>query len=184
VNEPPSVLSLGFHTAFLPRLVRSRLAPGKPAEGGTSFNSNMELTVALFVCMALLALGTPSAVRANSVLGWILAAVGAAGILFILYFSVAGQRGSKPCFREFRAWIFLALVVLGPSAALFWGSASHLSRGVLIGACAAGLLVGYAVGILAGYWSQRLGWISGLLDGLAGVSIAGMVVADIVILSG
>jgi len=183
VNERPSVLSLGFHTAFLPRLVRSRLAPGKPREGGTSFSSNMELTIALFVCMALLAVGIPSAVRANSVLGWILAVVGVAGILFILFSSVAAQRGSKPGFGEFRAWIFLALVVLGPSAALFWGSASHLSRGVLAGTCAAGLLAGYAAGILAGYWSQWLGWVSGLLDGLAGLAIAGMVVADIVLLS-
>jgi hypothetical protein len=184
MNEAPSMLSWEFHSAFFPRLLWSRLVPKKKTGEGTSFSSNMELTVALFVCLILLALGAPMAVRHNSLVGWIIGGAGMAGILFIFISSVVAQRGTRPTYDGFLIGIFFFFVFLGITAGLFWGSINHYSHGVETIAAALGLLAGYITGIFGGLWAQYLGWVSGLLNGLAGLGIIGMVIVDLVLLFG
>ena len=49
---------------------------------------------------------------------------------------------------------------------------------------AAGLVAGYVLGILAGLGLQYLGWIAEWLDSLALPACVGMIVVDLVLLSG
>lgn len=179
---PPSILSREFHTAFFPRLLWSRLLPQKKENEGTSFNSNMELTVVLFVCLILFALGALMAVERNSLVGWTLGAVGIAGILFIFISSVVAQRGTRPTYDSFLVGIFFFFVFLGLTVGLFLGAVNHYSRGVVISAGTLGLLAGYITGIFGGLWAQYLGWISGLVNGFAGLAIIGMFILDLILL--
>jgi hypothetical protein len=182
MNEPPGILSRDFHFGFLPRLLRSRLDPGKAKGGGTSFGSGPELTVALFVSLVLGALGAPMAAGGHPVAGWILCGAGLAGILFILLHSIRSQRGSRPSYDGFLAWIFLFFALGGPSAGWFWASVHHFPRAAGAGTAVLGFALGYAVGIAAGFWTQAIGWVSGLLNGLAGLAIVGILVVDVLLL--
>jgi hypothetical protein len=182
MNEPPSFLSWNFHTVFFPRLLCSRLRGMKKEGGAVSFGGHMELTVVLFVCLAALAFGARMAVGRNSLAGWILVTVGAAGSLFIFVSSVVARRGARLTYDGFLIWIFFFFVFLGLTAGLYWGLVNHFSRGVGIGADALGLMGGYVAGIGMGRWAQNLGWVSRLLDGFAGLAIIGLLVADMLLL--
>jgi len=182
MNEPPSVLSWEFHAVYFPRMLWSRLNLKKKEEKGVSFNSNMGLTVMLFVCLLALALGAGMAGGPYSPIGWILVALGTAGMLLILIFSFIAQQGTRPTYDDFLVWIFFFSVFLGLTAGLFLSSVNHYSRGAGLGVGALGLVAGYIAGIVAGRWAQILGWISGLLNGLAGLAIIGLIVLDILLL--
>ncbi len=180
----PSLLSLEFHAKFFPRLLRSRLSPKKNEPQGTSFSHNMELTaiVMVVVCLALLALGVPMALVQKSLLGWLLAIAGLIGIAYIIFNSTAAQRGQKPTFEKFHIWIFFFFVFLGFSAGLFITAVNHQPHLIVFTAGLLGILPGYVAGILAGLWAQSLGWVSGLLNGLAGLAIFGLVIVDMLML--
>lgn len=179
---PPSILSWEFHAVFFPGLLRSRLSPKKNEPQGTSFNHNMGLTAMVAASMALVALGLPIALGPNAIIGWPLAILGFIGILFILVNSIAGQNGLKPNYGDFHIWIFFFLVFLGFSGGLFLASANHQPRLLVFATGVLGILPGYAAGILAGLWAQLLGWVSGLLNGLAGIAIVGLVLVDLLML--
>ena len=178
----PSLSSLEFHTKFFPRLLWSRLSPQKNEPQGTSFSHNMGPTVMAVACMALLALGTPMGLIQKSILGWILAIAGLIGIAYIIFNSIAAQRGLKPTYEKFHIWIFFFFVFLGFSAGLFITSVNHQPHLIVFTAGLLGILPGYIVGILAGLWSQSLGWVSGLLNGLSGLAIFGLVIVDMLML--
>ena len=179
---PPSFLSWEFHTAFFPRLIWSRLRPKKAGEEGVSFSHNMELTVMVFVCMALLAFGVPMAVGSKSLLGWALVIVGLIGIGFIIFNSIAAQKGLRSTYEDFHIWIFLFFVFLGFSGGLFLTSVNHQPRLIVFAAGVLGILPGYIAGIPAGLWVQSLGWVSSILNGLAGIAIIGLVIVDMLML--
>jgi hypothetical protein len=175
---PPSLLSWEFHTAFFPRLLWSKLNP-KPAENqGTSFNSRMELTVLFFVFLVLLGAGTAMVLGKNFLWGSPLAILGLTGTAYIFFSSWAAQRGTKPSYDSFLIWIFFFLVFLGLTAGLFFTSVNHSSHFIVLGAGALGFLAGYFAGIFGGLWLQSLGWISGLLNVLAGSAIIGLIIVD------
>ncbi len=182
VIDPPSILSLKFHLHFFPRLLGSKLSPKKNEPQATSFNHNTGLTVMVAASMALVALGVPMALGPNALIGWVLAVLGLIGILFILVNSIAGQKGLQPNYDDFHIWIFFFFVFLGFSGGLFLTSVNHQPRLIVFAAGVLGILPGYAAGILAGLWAQLLGWVSGLLNGLAGVSIIGLVLIDLLML--
>ncbi len=177
-NDPPSLLSLQFHSDFFPRLLGSKLSPNKKEPPETSFNHNLGRTVMVFASMALLAFGVPLALGPNAMIGWPLVILGMIGILFILVDSIAGQKGLKPNFGDFHVWIFFFFVFLGFSGGLFLASVNHQPRPLVFAAGVLGIPPGYAAGIPAGLWSQNLGWVSGLLNGLAGAALIGLVVVD------
>ncbi len=180
--DTPSLLSLEFHTRFLPRLLRSRIFTEDTPGFHRSFNSNLGLTFLLFVCLLLGSFGIPMAVQQHSIIGWVLSGVGIAGFLFIFISSIIAQRGIRPSYENFQAWTFIFFLFLGFTVGLFISSANHSSHGIVLGASVSGILLGYGVGIFAGLWLQCLGWISGLLNGLAAVSIAGLIIVDMMML--
>jgi hypothetical protein len=180
--DPPSILSLKFHSAFFPRLLWSKLSPQKNEPQGTSFNHNMGLTVMVFASMALLALGVPMALGPNALVGWPLAILGFIGILFVLVNSIAGQKSLKPNYEDFHIWIFFFFVFLGLTGGLFLSSVNHQPRLIVFAIGLLGILPGYIAGILIGLWAQNLGWVSGLLNGLAGIAIIGLVIVDMLML--
>ena len=180
--SPPSLLSLEFHTSFFPRLLWSRLSPKKNEPQGVSFSHNTGLTVMVVACMALLALGVPMALIQKSIFGWVLLMVGLIGILYIIFNSIADQRDLKPTYEDFHLWIFFFLVLLGFSGGLFFTSVNHQPHLIVFAAGLLGILPGYILGILAGFWAQSLGWVSDLLNGLAGIAIFGLVIVDILMM--
>jgi|GEM_PF-6517998 len=95
------MLSWDFHSAFFPRLLWSRLHPKRKEEASVSFNSNMGLTVMLFVCILALALGTGMAGGRYAPIGWISLALGTAGVLLIVIFGFVAQRGTRPTYDGF-----------------------------------------------------------------------------------
>jgi hypothetical protein len=179
---PPRILSWEFHARFFPSLLWSRLSPKENRPQGVSFNHNLGLTLLTAASMALVALGAPMASGPNHLVGWIIAAVGLAGTLYILLNSILGQRGLKPSYDDFHIWIFFFFVFLGLSGGLFLTSVNHQPRLMVLAAGVLGILPGYMAGILAGFWAQALGWISGLLDGLAGLAIFGLVIVNLLML--
>ena len=74
-------------------------------------------------------------------------------------------------------------MVLAVSAGTFVGTVGHsLLSGLLVGL--GGLFAGYPLGILAGLWLQYLGWLSEMVNGLAWLAVIGMLLVDLVFLSG
>ena len=179
---PPSMLTWEFHFNFFPRLLWSKLAPKGATPQGTSFSHNMDLTIVTCVCMALLAVGAPLAFGPHALLGWPLVALGLIGLVYLLINSIAGQQGLRPSYDEFHLWIFFFFLFLGMSGGLILTAADHQPRPMVLAAGLLGLLPGYLTGLLAGFWAQRLGWISGLLNGLAGMAIFGLIIVDILML--
>ena len=176
--SPPGILTVDFHTRFFPKLLRSRIFMEETSGSSTSFTSNLEMTLGLFLCLLMSTFGTPMAVQQHSVFGWILLSLGIVGIIFIFISSLIAQWGVRPTFDNFLAWTFLFFLFLGFSAGLFLSSVNHWSHGIVLGASVLGILAGYGVGIFAGLWFQCLGWISGLLNGLAALLIVGLILVD------
>lgn len=185
-NITPKFLSIEFHTKFFPALLLKRLRPQKGGGSSpTSFVScgYMESAVGLTICIILAVIGLPSAMTRGSIVGWIVGGLGLAGILAIFILNVISRWGTPPDYDSFLVGIFFFFVATGITAGIFIGTLNHsLWLGVL--GSLAGLLAGYALGILAGLWFQYLGWIGVLLNTLAGVAIIGVVVLDLVLLLG
>lgn len=177
----PKFLSLEFHTRFFPSLLKSRLRPKERMR--TGFSPAMDHTVVLAVCFILVIIGLPSAVDNRSVLGWVLTGLGLAGFAALFIQSIASQWGEKPSYDDFLAGIFFFFITLGLTAGIFVGTMNHsLLLGLLVGS--AGLLAGYVLGIFAGLWFQHLGWLASMMNLIAGLAIIGMLVVDMVLLSG
>src|SRR5271170_7035857 len=140
---PPSILSWEFHTSFFPRLLWSRLNPKKDSEEGTSFNHNMGLTVSVALFLGLGAIGFPMIIGGHPFVGWALAILGLAGILFIFINSIAAQPGLRPTYEDFHLWTFFFLVCLGFTGGLFLGSVNHEPHLFVLAAGLLGILPGY-----------------------------------------
>lgn len=180
-TNAPKFLSLEFHTRYFPAMLLARLRSGGREE--TGFSSTLEHNIALAVCFMLLVLGLPGAASGGSILGWVLASIGAAGMVALLINSISARRGIPPSFDEFLIGIFVFFVFLGMTCGVFVGTLAHsLLLGLVCGFV--GLGAGYLLGILCGLWFQYLGWISAILNMLAGLAVVGMLVLDIVLLSG
>ena len=176
--SPPGILTFDFHTRFFPQLLRSRIFTEETSGSSTSFTSNLGMTLGLFLGLLLATFGIPLALQQHSIFGWILLSIGIVGIIFIFLSSLIAEWGIRPTFDNFLAWTFLFCLFLGFSAGLFLSSVNHASHGIVLGASVLGILAGYGVGIFAGLWLQCLGWISGLLNGLAALLIVGLILVD------
>jgi hypothetical protein len=177
----PKFFSVEFHARFFPAIIRNRLRPEERER--TAFSSTFEHYIVLAVCIILIFLGLPSAVNNNSFIGWIVGGAGAVGIIVLFIHSIVSGRGNPSEYGRFLTGVFFFFVTLGVSAGIFVGSLNHsLLTGLLLGS--AGILSGYFLGILAGLWFQYLGWLSGVLNGVAWLAVFGMLLVDIVILVG
>lgn len=181
-NKSPKFLSAEFHLKFFPVLVLSRF---KSKQERSSFVSHgfMETIIGIVVCLILVAIGAPSALRSNSVLGWILTGIGAAGLLFIFGLNISSRLKIPTSYDDFLIGIFFFFVALGLTSGVMVGTLNH---SLLLGLCvsAAGLAAGYLIGIFAGLFMQYLGHIAVILNGIAFAAIIGLVLVDIVLLSG
>ncbi len=179
-KNAPEFFSLEFHARFLPSLLWSRLRPRERSR--TGFAPGVDFIITFFVFCILIAIGIPYAIANKSILGWVTGGIGAAGILALLVRSVASSEG-PPSYDDFLIGVFSFFVVLGVTAGIFVGTLEHSLRlGLMVGL--GGLIAGYLLGILAGLWLQYLGWIALLVNGLAGLFVVGMILVDLVLLSG
>ena len=134
---------------------------------GTTFTSTMEMMISMAVCLILAALGIPPAVNRGSVAGWLAAVVGVGGILALLVLSVAAQWGTRSSYDNFLIGVFFFFLSLGIFIGIPVGMDSH-SFLLGVSASLAGLVGGYALGILAALGLQHLGWMAGIVNMLAG----------------
>jgi hypothetical protein len=127
-------------------------------------------------------LGIPGAVSRSSIIGWIAVGIGTAGIVALLINSILSRK-EPPSYDCFLPGIFFFFVVLGITSGIFAGTLEHsLPLGLLVGS--GGLIAGYLLGILAGLWFQYLGWLSAMVNALASLAVLGMLLVDLVLLSG
>ena len=179
-GKAPEFLSFEFHARFFPALLWSRLRPRE--RSGTGFAPGMEFLIAFFFFCILVVIGIPYGMTHRSILGWAAGGIGAAGILALFVRSIASREG-PPVYDDFLFGVFFFFVVLGLTAGIFVGTLEHsFPLGLLAGM--GGLIAGYLLGILAGLWFQYLGWIASLVNGLAALGVIGMVLVDLVLLSG
>lgn len=182
MNFPPKLLSIEFHTRFFPSLLWNRLRPRQRTEA--SFSSSLELYITLAVCIILVAIGAPSALAQGSIAGWIASGIGLAGLLAMIINSIASFWGKTPSYDDFLLGCFFFFLTAGPTAGIFISTLEHYPffLGLLISA--SGLAAGYALGIIAGFGLQYIGRLAALLDSLSYPAIIGMLVVDLVLLSG
>ena len=181
-NASPEFFSLAFHTRYFPSVLWHRMRP-KPQDEPSPFAHHLpvELIVALTGCAVLIAIGLPRVMTRGSPVGWLLCGLGLLGVLALLVHSVRAQMGSQPSFEAFRPIIFFFCVALGILLGVFAGGTVLHGRGSGVLGGFLGLLVGYALGIAAGLWIQRLGWIGLLVDLAAGCAMIGMLVVGLVL---
>jgi hypothetical protein len=183
VDKPPKLLSVEFHTRFFPALLWRRYRPAHQARSGF-FSSSFVRDLAVTGCIVLVAIGFPTALSRGILAGWIAGGIGAAGILAMLVHSIASRRGEPPSWDGFLVGFFFFFLTAGLSTGILFSTLDHylLVHGLL--ACAAGLIAGYVLGILAGFVMQYLGWLASILDQIVVLAILGLLVLDLVLLSG
>lgn len=181
-DAPPKIFSLEFHTRFFPLFLWHRLRPRQRT--GSGFNSSFELYIGLAVCLILAAIGLPPALEHGSIAGWIMTGIGGAGMITMTINSIVSRRGVSPSYNDFLAGFFFFFLAAGLTAGIFISSLNHYPFFQSLLISLAGLIVGYGLGILAGFGLQYLGWLAALLDPLAGLAVLGMLVVDLVLLSG
>lgn len=183
--NPPGFLSLAFHTSFFPGLIRDRLGGHRKQKESydSGFSSNTGYYVVLIICFLLIAVGLPDAISHRTVIGWVAAGIGAAGIVALLINGIVSCK-NPPSYEYFLTGVFFFFVTLGITTGVFIGTLEHsLSQGLLAGA--GGLIAGYFIGILAGLWFQHLGWLfSGMVNSIAWFAVLGMFFVDLVLLTG
>jgi hypothetical protein len=177
---PPSPMSIEFHAHFFPALLYAWLRQREKA--ATGFSSILEFHIALAICAVLAAIGIPIALSRQSFTGWAMGGIGLAGILALLINSIISHR-DPPSYDQFLTGVFFFFPALGITAGVFTGTLNHsVFLGLLAGS--GGLVAGYLLGILAGLWLQHLGWLSGIVNGMAWLVILGMLLVDMVLLAG
>ena len=182
-DAPPKFLSVEFHTHFFPSLLWGRLRP-KQQRTRSGFNSSLELYIVLAVCAVLVAFGVPAALSHGSIAGWIASGLGVAGILALLVNSISSRQGEPLSWDDFLAGIFFFFIFLGLTVGIFFSTLEHFPLFLSLVLCAAGLIAGYVVGIFAGLWLQYVGWMATVLNQVAAPAVLGMLVLDLVLLSG
>ena len=180
---PPKFLSVEFHTRFFPSLLWGRLCP-KQQQTRSGFNSCFELYLILAGCAVLVAVGVAAALSHESIAGWIASVLGAAGILAVLVNSISSRLGEPPTWNDFLVGIFFFFIFLGLTIGIFVSTLEHFHLFLNLATCAAGLVAGYVLGLFAGFGLQYLGWLASVLNQVAGLTVIGMLVLDLVLLSG
>ncbi len=102
----------------------------------------------------------------------------------LLVNSISMGLETTPSFDSFLTGIYFFFVNAGLSAGIFVMAIEHTPLYQGLQMVAAGLVAGYVLGILAGLGLQYLGWIAEWLDSLALPACVGMIVVDLVLLSG
>jgi hypothetical protein len=181
-NKQPRFLSAEFHLKFFPALVLNRFKSKQQRSPFVPYGF-METIIGLVVCFILIAIGAPFVLKNNSIVGWVLTGIGAMGFLLVIGFNMAARLKIPPSYDDFLIGIFFFFVAVGITSGVMVGTLNH---SLVLGLCAsvAGLAAGYLIGIFTGLFMQYLGHIAVILNGIAAVAIIGIVLVDIVLLSG
>ena len=183
METPPGFFTTAYHLRFFPAVLRARLRP-RPPRGGFGNHALLELPIILAVSTVLLALGVPRVVdQPASISGIVLVLLGAAGIIAMLAVSIRAGLSTPVTYDEFEPFVFLFMLLLGATAALFFARMIwKLPAGLTWALVIAGLVPGYLAGIAAGLFSQILGPLKATLGILAVCGAIGLLVVDLVVL--
>ncbi|MDD5711629.1 MAG: hypothetical protein PHY31_02600 [Smithellaceae bacterium] len=187
-RDIPPFFSFSFHRDFLPALLRERLRAGR-RNSGSPLSEHMaegvpiEFTILTIVALAVAFWGMVAVIDKGMVGGWFLLIAGGGGFLMLLVNSINSGRDFRPSPESFRPAAFLFFLILGLTAGALPASLGH-AVSTRVAMTAAGIILGYLLGALAGLWIKRLGWMSTLLEAMALPTIIGMIVVDLVLIFG
>jgi hypothetical protein len=176
----PPFFSLEFHMRFFPALIRARMMPEN--KGGTVFvpANYLRAGIAMLCFIILFVIGKTS-FAAMPVLSWIASITGIVGIVAVTIYSIYTQRGISPSYDTFLFGMFSLCLALGMTIGIFITATEHFPLLFRILGGLSGLFAGYFVGIWAGLYMQKLGFIAYMLEALAIPAIIGMVIVDLLL---
>lgn len=192
--ENPGFFTLNFHRNFFPRLLlnkwREMTAPPPPRSPFAN-HVPLELTLLPMACLFLLGMGLPGALK-HSPLGIVLVFLGAAGLAALLFMAIRGAWDQPAVYDNFSASVFLFILALGISAGIFYGSLNknalwdHLEGGssLTLRAALLGAALGYPLGIFAGLYNQKLGFLAFLPVLVSRLGMIGLIATDLVMIFG
>lgn len=181
-GQPPGFWSREFHTRFFPSVLRLIIRPRNEAyESPFARHGLTELTILLAVSLLACIFGYAAAVN-GSLIGAFIAFLATAGIVFLVVHSLRSRERRRPSWQEFRIGIFFFVLFLCFTAGLAIGQSYHAAYGVRLMGGLAGIAVGYFFGIACGLGAQYLGWLGEMLDLLAGIALAGIIIVDILLM--
>ncbi len=182
-TEIPAPWTIGYHVRFVPSMLAGRMRP--EPRSGFGAHLGVMLPIATAIAVVMLVVGIPGVAAGGGRIGSvILTALGGAGLIALVVVSIAAQSAEPRSYARFALSVFFFTVVLGITTGVFavrlqgdaWGGA--MDGAVVLGAT----LVGYVVGLVAGYWWQVLGAFGKMVAVLAYPGIIGLIVLDLVLL--
>lgn len=159
LEAPPPFFSSAYHLNFLPRVIAWRLSEPRRQPPGFR-HVQLEVPIVIAACLLLMLFGAQ-----GSIFGWICAAVGAAGLVALIAWSVAGEsrwrreEGHAYGYAEFVPSVFFFCVVAGASAGLIGGGVITDDPRMGYLWALPGLLLGYLAAPFAARWVHGLGFI-------------------------
>ena len=185
-SEKPEIklFSFSFHTSvFLPLLFRTisfqenQLAP-------PIHTAPYEYTILTIMAMGCMVIGFANV---QALMGLIAGLLGGCTFLIMLVSSFLSQKrtGYQPTWDSFRLTPFLFLMLAGMTIGLVvTQSFSEAGVGVKVFGAGLGLLLGYLMGVWAGFWFQALGWIHPIIEiALIPLMIGLMIVSFLMVIS-
>jgi len=165
-SEKPDIklFSPAFHlSVFLPFLFRTiTFQENQPAQRirGVPYET-MILTTMAMGCMVI------GFVNNQALVGFMAGLLGGCTFLLVLVSSLLSQRrkGYEPTWASFRTTPFLFVMLAGMTIGLVVTQGfSEAGVGVKAFGAGLGLLLGYPLGVWAGFWFQALGWIHTIIE--------------------
>lgn len=183
--EKPGIqlFSPTFHKSFFLPLLLRKLKPSKKTRTLAAAGTPIEYTILPGGALACMVIGL---MHYQAMSGRIIGILGACGFLIMLLSSVRSHLKSrqKTTWEDFRPFPLLFLVLTGVTTSLcYTGGIVGAGIGMKITGAAAGLLIGYLVGIPAGFWFQSLGWITTILEILLVPLMMGLFVVSILMVA-
>ena len=188
LSVPPPFFSAAFHFRFLPRVIVYRLGERRRQSHGFGFHAHVEIPLAIFACILLVAFGLPPALQHGSVGGWVSTVVGAGALVSLLGWSIVGewrwrrQEGYRYGYAEFMPSVFFFCLLLGGSLGLIVGGsvANDPRMGYLW--AGPGLVAGYLTGLIAARWVHALGFMKTWFIYLALLGLVFLLFEDVLVL--
>jgi hypothetical protein len=188
LGVPPPFFSVAYHCRFLPRVIIYRLGERRRRQHGFGSHGHVEVPLAIFACILLVAFGLPSALQGGSIGGWLSTAVGAGALLSLLGWSIVGewrwrrQEGYRYGYAEFMPSVFFFCLLLGGSLGLIGGGS--FGNDPLMGYLwtGPGLVAGYFAGLFAARWVHALGFIKTWFIYLALLGLLFLMFEDVLVL--
>lgn len=175
----PSMLSAEFHLRFFPALLFSRFG-NNVAASRTSFVSDsfMQSVLVLYGAIAAAVAGVW---LLPGFAGWLLLALAAACVLYVVVISILEARGLEPTYEGFLFPFFFMCLALGLATGALIGLGEPTVVRLVYGC--AGLALGYWAGLLVGLHGQRIGFFAVLMYPFAVAAAGGILLTAILLLS-